>query len=49
VRWTAAAVLFVVLALTLGGSEFHRVSVAFAAASGLIALLLTAAVWRHRT
>jgi O-antigen/teichoic acid export membrane protein len=49
VRWSSAAVLFVVLASTLGGSEFHRVSVAFAAASGLIALLLTAAVWRHRT
>jgi hypothetical protein len=34
--------------LNLEGSEFHRVSVAFAAASTLIALLLMAAVWRER-
>jgi O-antigen/teichoic acid export membrane protein len=49
VRWSAAALLFVVLALTLGGSEFHRVSIAFAASGGLVALLLVSAVWRQRT
>jgi O-antigen/teichoic acid export membrane protein len=46
--WTVAAVTFVILELTLAGSEFHRVSVAFAAASTLIAVLLMAAVWRQR-
>ena len=40
--------VFVALELTLAGSEFHRVSVAFAAASTLIAVLLMAAVWRQR-
>jgi O-antigen/teichoic acid export membrane protein len=49
VRWSAAAALFVGLALALDGSEFHRVSLAFAASGGLIALLLLAAVWRRRT
>lgn len=47
-RWCLAAVSFVGIALLLSGSEFHRVSVAFAAASMLIAVLLTAAVWRQR-
>ncbi len=46
--WTVSAVTFVVLELNLSGTEFHRVSVAFAAASTLIALLLMAAVWRER-
>jgi O-antigen/teichoic acid export membrane protein len=49
VRWSAAALLFIVLALTLDGSEFHRVSIAFAASGGLVALLLVSAVWRQRT
>jgi hypothetical protein len=43
-----AAVTFVGLELSLSGSEFHRVSVAFAAASTLIAVLLLVAVWRQR-
>ena len=46
--WGVAAATFVVLQLSLDGSEFHRVSVAFAAASTLIALLLIAAVWMQR-
>ncbi len=46
--WSLAAATFVALELALGGSEFHRVSVAFAAASTLIAVLLMAAVWRQR-
>ena len=45
-RWTAAAITFVALELTLSGTPFHRVAVAFAAASGVIAALLMAAVWR---
>lgn len=47
--WTVSAVTFVVMQLNLDGTEFHRVSVAFATASTLIALLLMAAVWRERT
>jgi O-antigen/teichoic acid export membrane protein len=46
--WSLAAITFVGLELTLGGSDFHRVSVAFAAASTLIAMLLMASVWRQR-
>lgn len=48
VAWTLAAVTFVGLQLSLDGSHFHRVSVAFAAASGLVAVLLMNAVWRER-
>jgi O-antigen/teichoic acid export membrane protein len=47
-RWSAAAVTFVALELTLDGTPFHRVAVAFAAASALIAALLMTAVWRGR-
>ena len=47
-RWTAAAITFVALELTLGGTPFHRVAVAFAVASALIAALLMSAVWRAR-
>ncbi len=47
-RWSLAAVTFVGLQLTLSGSDFHRVSVAFMAASLLVAVLLMAAVWRER-
>ncbi|MGH2822932.1 MAG: hypothetical protein ACRDLY_07940, partial [Thermoleophilaceae bacterium] len=46
--WSTAAATFVVLELSLDGSEFHRVSVAFAVASTLIGVLLMAAVWRQR-
>jgi O-antigen/teichoic acid export membrane protein len=47
-RWTAAAVTFVALELVLDGTAFHRVAVAFAAASGLVAALLMISVWRAR-
>jgi len=46
--WSLAAVTFVGLELVLGGSEFHRVSVAFAAASTLVALTLMGSLWRAR-
>src|SRR5215207_2207881 len=39
-RWTAAAITFVALELTLGGTPFHRVAVAFAVASALMAATL---------
>jgi O-antigen/teichoic acid export membrane protein len=47
-RWTVAAVTFVALELALSGSPFHRVAVAFAVASLLVAALQTAAVWKGR-
>ena len=46
--WVVAATTFVTLQLTLSGSAFHRVSLAFAAASGIVALGLMAHVWRGR-
>ena len=46
--WALAACVFVSLELVLGGSDFHRVSVAFAAASSLVALTLMASLWRSR-
>jgi len=48
VAWLLAAAAFVGLELSLAGSEFHRVSVAFAAASTVVAVLLAAMVWRQR-
>lgn len=47
-RWCLAAITFVAIVLLSTGSEFHRVSIAFVAASVLIAILLMAAVWRQR-
>lgn len=47
VCWSVATVVFVALQLGLDGDGVHRVSVAFAAASTLVAVLLTAAVWRQ--
>jgi hypothetical protein len=47
-RWTAAAITFVALELALDGTPFHRVAVAFAVASGLVAALLMTSVWRAR-
>ena len=44
--WGAAAIVFVALELSLPGSPFHRVSLAFAAASLLAALLLMRTLWR---
>ena len=46
--WVVAASTFVALELTLSGTPFHRVSVAFAAASTIVALGLMAHVWRGR-
>jgi O-antigen/teichoic acid export membrane protein len=48
VRWSAAAVTFVVLELSLHGTPFHRVAVAFAIASALVGALLMASVWKGR-
>jgi O-antigen/teichoic acid export membrane protein len=47
--WGTGAVLFVVLELTLPGTPFHRVSLAFAAGSVLAAVLLMRTLWRNRT
>jgi hypothetical protein len=47
-RWSAAALTFVTLQLTLPGTPFHRVAVAFAIASALVGALLMASVWRGR-
>ena len=47
-RWSAAAITFVALWLTLSGTSFHRVAVAFAIASALVGGLLMAAVWRGK-
>jgi len=44
--WAAAAVAFVTLELTLGGAPFHRVSVAFTAATALAALAFLPVVAR---
>jgi O-antigen/teichoic acid export membrane protein len=46
--WAIAATTFVGLELSLAGTEFHRVSVAFAAASTLVALTLMTTLWRSR-
>jgi O-antigen/teichoic acid export membrane protein len=46
--WGLAAMVFIGLALLLGGSDFHRVSVAFAAASSLVAVALMTCLWRAR-
>jgi O-antigen/teichoic acid export membrane protein len=46
--WSLAAVTFVSLELLAPGSDFHRVSVAFAAASSLVAITLMASLWRAR-
>ena len=44
--WATGALVFVVLELSLPGSPFHRVSLAFAAASLLAALLTMRTLWR---
>ena len=46
--WSVGAVTFVSLELALGGSEFHRVAVAFVVASTLVAVTLMASLWRTR-
>jgi O-antigen/teichoic acid export membrane protein len=46
--WSAAAAVFVALELTAGGSEFARVSIAFATASTVAAALMMISVWRTR-
>jgi O-antigen/teichoic acid export membrane protein len=47
-RWSVAAIAFVALELTLQGTPFHRVAVAFAVASSLVGVLLMHSVWRER-
>lgn len=46
--WLGGAIVFVTLELALPGADFHRVAIAFAAASGLVAALLFVSVWRAR-
>ena len=46
--WGAGAIAFVALELTLSGTAFHRVSVAFAAGSTIAGLLLMRTLWRKR-
>jgi len=46
--WGAGAVAFVALELTLSGTPFHRVSVAFAAGASIAGLLLMRTLWRER-
>jgi O-antigen/teichoic acid export membrane protein len=47
--WGLGAVAFVALELTLSGTPFHRVSVAFAAGSVIAGLLLMRTLWRERS
>jgi O-antigen/teichoic acid export membrane protein len=47
--WGAGAVAFIVLELTLSGTPFHRVSVAFAVGASIAGLLLMRTLWRERT
>jgi O-antigen/teichoic acid export membrane protein len=46
--WSVAAVVFVVLQLSVDGTPFHRVSLAFAFASLVAAAQLMAIVWKGR-
>ena len=46
--WGAGAVAFVALELTLSGTAFHRVSVAFAVGSTIAGLLLMRTLWKER-
>jgi O-antigen/teichoic acid export membrane protein len=46
--WGAGAVAFVALELTLSGTAFHRVSVAFAAGATIAGLLLMRTLWKER-
>jgi O-antigen/teichoic acid export membrane protein len=47
--WGLGAIAFVALELTLSGSAFHRVSVAFAAGSVIAGLLLMRTLWKERS
>jgi O-antigen/teichoic acid export membrane protein len=47
--WAVGAVAFVALELTLSGTAFHRVSVAFAAGSTIAGLLLMRTLWKERS
>jgi O-antigen/teichoic acid export membrane protein len=47
--WGLGAVAFVALQLTLSGTAFHRVSIAFAAGSVIAGLLLMRTLWRERS
>ena len=46
--WSLAAVTFVAMELTVTGTDFHRVSVAFVTASTLVAVTLMGSLWRDR-
>jgi O-antigen/teichoic acid export membrane protein len=46
--WGAGAVAFVALELTLSGTAFHRVSVAFAAGATIAGLLLVRTLWKEK-
>ncbi|HWM07872.1 MAG TPA: hypothetical protein VNO82_00955 [Solirubrobacteraceae bacterium] len=46
--WGAGAVAFVALELTLSGTAFHRVSVAFAAGATIAGLLLMRTLWKEK-
>ena len=46
--WGAGAIAFVALELTLSGTPFHRVSMAFAAGSLIAAVLLMRILWKER-
>jgi O-antigen/teichoic acid export membrane protein len=47
--WAAASIVFVIIELVAAGAPIHRVSIAFAAASSLVALLSLAVVLGRRT
>ncbi len=46
--WSAGAIGFVALELTLSGTPFHRVALAFAAGSSIVALSMFAGILRSR-
>ncbi len=46
VMWLTGAIAFVTIELAVSGTDFHKVSLAFSAASFIVATLLFATVWR---
>jgi hypothetical protein len=46
--WSAGALAFVALELTLSGTPVHRVALAFAAGSGVVAVSMFAGILRSR-
>jgi hypothetical protein len=47
--WGIGATAFVALELTLSGTAFHRVSVAFAGGATIAGLLLMRTLWKERS